>query len=101
MARQGIVLVASAAALLAATAHTALAAGKTQRVSVNSAEQPADRDSYGATISGNGRYVAFYSDADNLAAGDTNGVSDIFVRDRKAGTTTRISLSSAEVQADA
>src|SRR3954451_4734076 len=101
MARQGIVLVASAAALLATTAHAALAAGKTQRVSVNSAEQPANRDSYGATISGNGRYVAFYSDADNLVTGDTNGVSDILVRDRKAGTTMRVSLSSAGAQADA
>ncbi|MFA4829231.1 MAG: hypothetical protein WC594_08430 [Thermodesulfovibrionales bacterium] len=33
-------------------------------------------------ISGDGRYVAFESDAGNLVPGDTNGKSDVFVRDR-------------------
>src|SRR3954447_6149514 len=73
------------------------------RPSASASIRPSSRPiaiGYGATISGNGRYVAFYSDADNLVTGDTNGVSDIFVRDCKAGTTTRISLSSAGTQAD-
>ena len=43
------------------------------------------------SISGNGRYVAFESDATNLVSGDGNGFTDIFVRDMQAGTTTRIS----------
>src|SRR4051794_10701088 len=34
------------------------------------------------SISRDGRYVAFSSDANNLVAGDTNGVADVFVRDR-------------------
>jgi Tol biopolymer transport system component len=41
-------------------------------------------------ISRNGRYVAFASSDDNLVPGDGNGLEDIFVRDRVAGTTVRI-----------
>jgi Tol biopolymer transport system component len=41
-----------------------------------------------------GRYVAFRSDAGNLVPGDTNSAWDIFVRDRVAGTTERVSVGS-------
>ena len=34
------------------------------------------------SVSATGRFVAFQSSASNLVAGDTNGVADIFVRDR-------------------
>ena len=46
-----------------------------------------------AALSADGRYVAFASYASNLVAGDTNDDVDVFVRDRQAGTTTRVSLS--------
>jgi hypothetical protein len=46
-------------------------------------------------ISGDGRYVAFYSSASNLVANDTNHSFDVFVHDRITGVTTRESLSSA------
>src|SRR6478672_8717522 len=49
-------------------------------------------------ISSDGRYVVFESDASNIVKGDTNGVMDVFLRDRATGKTTRISVSSAEVQ---
>lgn len=42
----------------------------------------------------NGRYVAFQSDSSDLIAGDTNGVSDIFVRDLQAGTNILVSVAS-------
>ncbi|HUL50970.1 MAG TPA: hypothetical protein VLU94_00150, partial [Candidatus Nitrosotalea sp.] len=45
------------------------------------------------SISGDGRYVAFSSTADNLVPGDTNKVEDVFVRDLQTGTTTLVSLS--------
>ncbi len=45
--------------------------------------------------SGDGRFVAFESAGPNLVAGDTNGATDIFVRDRVTGQTTRVSVSSA------
>jgi len=47
-----------------------------------------------AGLSSDGRFVAFVSVATNLVANDTNGVPDIFVRDRLLGTTTRASCAS-------
>ena len=43
-------------------------------------------------VSTNGRYVAFWSEADNLAAGDTNGLRDVFVRDLVSGTNYLVSV---------
>jgi Tol biopolymer transport system component len=51
-------------------------------------------------ISADGRFVAFPSDATNLVRGDTNGTTDIFVRDRLTGTTERVSVSSSGGQSD-
>ncbi|MCB8981976.1 MAG: PD40 domain-containing protein [Ardenticatenaceae bacterium] len=50
------------------------------------------------SISQNGRYVVFSSDAADLVAGDNNGATDIFVRDRFTGTTEMVSLSSTGTQ---
>ncbi|HSX62102.1 MAG TPA: hypothetical protein VLF18_18115 [Tahibacter sp.] len=47
--------------------------------------------SYGGGVSEDGRFVVFSSLANNLVVGDTNGVADVFLRDRLAGTTQRIS----------
>lgn len=74
--------------------------GETERVSVNNAESEGDLDSRDPSISGDGRYVAFHSDAANLVSGDTNGAHDIFVRDRVAGTTERVSVDSTGSQAN-
>jgi Tol biopolymer transport system component len=63
------------------------------RVSVSSAGDQGDLHSYGPSISGNGRIVAFYSYASNLVPGDTNGRSDVFVHDLQTGGTTRVSVS--------
>ncbi|MGH2377210.1 MAG: DUF6531 domain-containing protein [Candidatus Limnocylindria bacterium] len=64
----------------------------TIRVSVSSADEEADSDSYNPSISADGRRVAFESFASNLAGTDTNGDSDVFVRDLDAGTTTLVSV---------
>ena len=47
------------------------------------------------SVSANGRYVAFSSTSNNLVAGDTNGVSDIFLRDTSNNTTILISVNTA------
>ena len=73
-------------------------AGTTARVSVATGDIQGNGGSYAPAISADGRFVAFDSDASNLAQGDTNGFSDVFVRDRQAGTTTRASVSSAGAQ---
>ena len=43
-------------------------------------------------ISGDGRFVLFQSEVSDLVANDTNGTSDIFVRDLQAGTTSLVSI---------
>ncbi len=67
-----------------------LAAGTTQRVSVDSSGTQGDRDSMECAISDDGRYVAFTSGAQNWSPPATNA-TDVFVRDRTAGTTIRVS----------
>ena len=46
----------------------------------------------GLTISADGRFVAFFSNASDLTANDTNGTGDVFVRDLLLGTTTLVSI---------
>ena len=65
------------------------------RVSVSSSGKQGNGDSYYARISGNGRFVAFFSAASNLVSGDTNDAWDIFVHDRQTGTTSRVSVDSS------
>lgn len=74
--------------------------GVTERVSLSTAGVQGTSACYDLAISGDGRYVAFESSASEFVTGDTNDVSDIFVRDRQTGLTTRISVGPAGVQAD-
>jgi Tol biopolymer transport system component len=76
--------------------------GITERVSVSSEGAQGDGSSGvsgGVVLSGDGRFVAFQSDASTLVPGDTNGSSDVFVRDRQTNGTTRISVSGTGGQA--
>jgi len=72
--------------------------GTTSRVSLNSSGAQGNGLSVQSAISADGRYVAYDSDASNLVPGDANGVTDVFVRDRVTGTTSRVNLSSTGVQ---
>jgi Tol biopolymer transport system component len=76
-------------------------AAAAERISVSSGGGQANSQSRFAEISANGRYVTFVSDATNLVAGDTNGASDLFLRDRVLGTTTRISVKAGGAQSEA
>ena len=75
-----------------------LAAGTTERISVNSAGLGANGNSSAAAISADGRYVAFESSATNLDPADTGGDEDVFVRDRVAGLTRLVSASASPIQ---
>ncbi|MEN4017821.1 MAG: hypothetical protein PQ975_07680, partial [Methanobacterium sp.] len=70
----------------------------TTLVSVSSTGEQGNSDSSQPSISSDGRYVAFTSYATNLVTGDTNGVSDVFVRDLLLNITERVSVSSAGEQ---
>jgi hypothetical protein len=74
--------------------------GTTQRVSVNSAGDPADNGGDWPSISADGRWVAFDSLANNLVVGDTNLKSDVFVHDLQTGDTVRVSVDSNGIQGD-
>jgi Tol biopolymer transport system component len=74
--------------------------GRTELVSVSSdGTGSADGHALSASVSANGRFVAFASSGYNLVEEDTNkgwigGFSDVFVRDLKTGRTERVSVSS-------
>ena len=70
----------------------------TSRASLSSSDAPANNNSDHAAISGGGRFVAFNSFASNLVSGDTDGKRNVFVRDRRSGTTERVSVSSSGAQ---
>jgi Tol biopolymer transport system component len=80
-----------------------LAAGKTERVSVDSRGRQqraavAEPFSQISDISSDGRYVVFDSDATNLVTADANRHTDVFLRDRRRHTTVLVSASSLNVQ---
>jgi Tol biopolymer transport system component len=94
-----LIPVACTAALLAGAATATAASGPTtERVSVKSNGDQAKRESRGPSVSGTGRFVAFTSVDRQLTGPDTNGWIDVYVRDRAAGTTKRVSLSSGGKQ---
>jgi len=72
--------------------------GTTSRVSVASNGTQGNSDSLLAAISADGRYVAFFSEANNLVPGDTNGAWDVFVHDRQTGQTSLVSVASDGTQ---
>jgi Tol biopolymer transport system component len=74
--------------------------GVTTRISVSGTGAQGDRGAFTPAISADGRYVAFVSDGADLVPGDGNGVADVFVRDTRAGTTQRVSVTSAGGEAD-
>jgi subtilisin family serine protease/Tol biopolymer transport system component len=73
-------------------------ADTTERVSIGAGGAEANSFSSETAISADGRYVAFGSFASNLVAGDRNNASDIFVHDRAANTTERVSVASDETE---
>ena len=95
----GVGRMASTLALATALAAS-VGAQVTQRMSLDSAGVQANDYSFHASLSADGRYVAFHSNATNLVAGDTNGKLDVFVRDRVSGITERMSVDSGGVQGD-
>lgn len=71
-----------------------LQAATTVLVSVTPSGTMGDGDSRFPTMSADGRYVGFESDATNLVTNDTNGVTDVFLRDLVGGPLDRVSVTS-------
>ena len=77
-----------------------LQTGDTVRVSVATGDFQGNDGSYLASISADGRYVSFDSDATDLVSDDTNAAADVFVHDLQTGETVRVSVSSDETESD-
>lgn len=72
----------------------------TEMVSIRTDKGLGNDRSFPSVTSADGSVVAFTSSASNLVPGDNNNASDIFVHDRTTGKTTRVSVSSAGVEAN-
>lgn len=96
MTRKLFALAAATATALTTVAATAgspaIGAGQTTRVSVSSTGAEANGQSKGPYVSSDGRFVAFSSNASNLATGDADMREDGFVRDRTLGTTQLVTV---------
>src|SRR3954451_12889521 len=74
--------------------------GTFERVSVGAHGEQGNGGSAGTGVSGDGRFVVFYSAGSDLVAGDTNGKVDVFLRDRASRATERVSVATGGGQAD-
>ncbi|MGI5458201.1 TolB family protein [Streptomyces sp. CA-249302] len=102
-AMRGVSVVAVAGAVVALTATSALPAprpARTERVTVSATGEQGNGNAYGPQLSADGRFAVFTADASNLVPGDTNGSSDVFVRDLRKGTVERVDVASDGTQAD-
>jgi Ca2+-binding RTX toxin-like protein len=72
--------------------------GTMVRLSVAPYGAQANGSSTNASLSADGRYLVFTSTADNLVAGDLNGVADVFRKDLETGEIVRVSTSTAGFQ---
>jgi hypothetical protein len=75
-----------------------LTTGRTDTVNVSMSGQLANDQCFLSGVSADGRFIAFHTPASNLVPGDTNGFTDVFVRDRKLRITERVSLTDDEQQ---
>jgi len=82
-------------------AVSAWGAGITIRVSVSSQGEQANDESFPDSLSTDGRFIVFSSQASNIVSDDTNGCWDVFVHDRLTRTTRRVSVSSDGNQGNA
>ena len=74
--------------------------GHTERVDVSTTGEESNGVTSRGPLSPTGRFVAFSSTATNLVPDDTNGVEDVFVRDRLMDETIRVSVGAAGEQSN-
>lgn len=77
-----------------------LSTGQTELVPVNTSGERGFWIDLWLDLTPDGRVLAWATKAASLVPGDTNGLQDVFVHDRETGTTRRVSVSSAGVEAN-
>lgn len=74
--------------------------GATALVTVAKTGTPSAAGGFAASVSADGRFVAFASPGSDFVDGDTNGLIDIFLRDMNSGTTAMVSATQTGAPAD-
>ncbi|MFJ5062513.1 TolB family protein [Streptomyces nigra] len=95
-----LVLAAGGAVLTGPGAGAAPGAPSVERVTVSATGEQGDGHASAPALSADGRFAAFSSDVAHLVPGDTNGDTDVFVRDARTGAVERVSVASDGTQAD-
>jgi len=85
---------------LSTTTASAAPPPRTERITLSATGEQIGKGSGGAALSADGRYAAFVSDDPEVVPGDTNGATDVFVRDLRRGTVERVNVASDGAQAD-
>ncbi|MFJ5264481.1 TolB family protein [Streptomyces sp. NPDC088387] len=96
-----VALTATATATTTAAAPGPAPRTGTERVTLSATGDQLTGTSDGPRLSADGRYAAFASYAPDAVPGDTNGKSDVFVRDLRGGAVERVTVASDGTQADA
>lgn len=79
---------------------TNTATGATETVGVTPGGPPSSGDCGSPSLSADGRFVAFVCTGSDLVGGDSNGVPDVFLRDRQTAVTRRLSVTASGAEAD-
>ncbi|MET9828331.1 hypothetical protein ABZ078_03295 [Streptomyces sp. NPDC006385] len=95
-----VAVLAGAMVALSATSAAPAPGPRTERITLSASGEQIQRGAGGPALSSDGRYAAFVSDDAGVVAGDTNGVTDVFVRDLRRGTVERVNVASDGTQAD-
>lgn len=95
-----VAVLSGAMVALSATSAAPAPEPRTERVTLSATGEQIQQGASGNALSANGRYLAFISDDPNVVPGDTNGVTDVFVRDLRRGTVERVNVASDGTQAD-
>lgn len=90
----------SVAAALALLCGSVCAHGQIIRISETAQGQQLNGDSYGPSVSADGRFVAFLSKATNLHPADTDTYADLYLRDTSTGAVTLASVNARGEKAD-
>ena len=102
-AMRGVSVAVVSGALVALSATSAAPAQapqpRTERVTVSATGEQGNDNAYGPQFSADGRFALFTAYASDLVPGDTNGSSDVFVRDLRKGAVERVDVASDGGQA--
>ncbi|CCK27249.1 hypothetical protein BN159_2870 [Streptomyces davaonensis JCM 4913] len=99
---RGVSVAVLAGAMVALTATSAAPAPKPgpERITLRASGEQIEKGSGGAALSADGRFAAFVTEDAGVVPGDTNGRSDVFVRDLRKGTVERVNVASDGTQAE-